>query len=92
MQLVLLRQCLSAMATVGVLERREKKAYVDDTIPLTAIITTYKVLPSHAVRTWTYKFILRVQGTGKTVARMIHRDGHPWVSVYGDLTVTIMGR
>ena len=82
------------MATVGVLERREKKAYVDDTIPLTATITTYKVLPSHAVRTWpwTYKFILSVQGTGTTVTRMIHRDGHPWVSVYRDLTVTIMGR
>jgi len=43
------------MATVGVLERREKKAYVDDTIPLTAIITTYKVLPSHA------EYIIRVQ-------------------------------
>ena len=37
------------MAAVGVLERREKRTFMDDTIPLSVTITTYKLLPSHVV-------------------------------------------
>ena len=40
---------LEVMAAVGVLERREKRTFMDDTIPLSATITTYKLLPSHVV-------------------------------------------
>lgn len=33
------------MATGGILEKSEKKAFLDDTIPLTATIVTNKMVP-----------------------------------------------
>lgn len=33
------------MATAGVLEKSEKKAFLDDTTPLTAIFITHRVVP-----------------------------------------------
>ena len=33
-----------------VLEKVDRRAYLDDTIPLTATILTYRILPSHVVR------------------------------------------
>ena len=45
------------MATAGVLEKSEKRAFLDDTTPLTVNIVTHRVKPkeNYVVRTWYLK-------------------------------------
>ena len=44
------RRSGSATAMATVLERADKKAYMDDSVPLKAAILTHRALPDHVVR------------------------------------------